>query len=391
MSWTTLSKSFENSTDELANSEMNRQIPYVNLKAQWIDERASLLPLIENVLASGIYVGGEDVEEFETAAAQLCGVQHVVALNSGTDALSCAMYAMGIGLGDEVITTPNSFIASAASIVQVGATPVFVDVSADQNINVELIESAVTTKTRAIMPVHLTGRIANMSEILEIGKNHNLQIVEDAAQAIGSRYKGQPSGSFGDAGCFSTHPLKNLNACGDGGFVATNDKEIAEKISLRRNHGLIDRNRVDDFGLVSRMDTLQAVVLRYRLNRLPNVIQKRRRNAELYTDVLDKQYVYIASEKNYEFNTYHTFVIQVDNRDNLREYLSSHGIGTAIHYPVTIHQQSALKKLGYKLGDFPIAESQANRILTLPVNQYMTEEEVVYVADQVNSFFHARK
>jgi dTDP-4-amino-4,6-dideoxygalactose transaminase len=370
---------------------MNRQIPYVNLKAQWIDERASLLPLIENVLASGIYVGGEDVEEFETAAAQLCGVQHVVALNSGTDALSCAMYAMGIGLGDEVITTPNSFIASAASIVQVGATPVFVDVSADQNINVELIESAVTTKTRAIMPVHLTGRIANMSEILEIGKNHNLQIVEDAAQAIGSRYKGQPSGSFGDAGCFSTHPLKNLNACGDGGFVATNDKEIAEKISLRRNHGLIDRNRVDDFGLVSRMDTLQAVVLRYRLNRLPNVIQKRRRNAELYTDVLDKQYVYIASEKNYEFNTYHTFVIQVDNRDNLREYLSSHGIGTAIHYPVTIHQQSALKKLGYKLGDFPIAESQANRILTLPVNQYMTEEEVVYVADQVNSFFHARK
>ena len=391
MSWTTLSKSFENSTDELANSEMNRQIPYVNLKAQWIDERASLLPLIENVLASGIYVGGEDVEEFETEAAQLCGVQHVVALNSGTDALSCALYAMGIGLGDEVITTPNSFIASAASIVQVGATPVFVDVSADQNINVELIESVVTTKTRAIMPVHLTGRIANMSEILEIGKNHNLQIVEDAAQAIGSRYKGQPSGSFGDAGCFSTHPLKNLNACGDGGFVATNDKEIAEKISLRRNHGLIDRNRVDDFGLVSRMDTLQAVVLRYRLNRLPNVIQKRRRNAELYTDVLDKQYVYIASEKDYEFNTYHTFVIQVDNRDNLREYLSSHGIGTAIHYPVTIHQQPALKKMGYKLGDFPIAESQANRILTLPVNQYMTEEEVVYVADQVNSFFHTRK
>ena len=173
--------------------------------------------------------------------------------------------------------------------------------------------------------------------------------------------------------------------------MATNDKEIAEKISLRRNHGLIDRNRVDDFGLVSRMDTLQAVVLRYRLNRLPNVIQKRRRNAELYTDVLDKQYVYIASEKNYEFNTYHTFVIQVDNRDNLREYLSSHGIGTAIHYPVTIHQQSALKKMGYKLGDFPIAESQADRILTLPVNQYMTEEEVVYVADKVNSLFRARK
>ena len=370
---------------------MNRQISYVNLRAQWIDERASLLPLIEKVLASGNYVGGKDVEEFETEVAKLCGAQYAVALNSGTDALSCAMYAMGIGSGDEVITTPNSFVASAASIVQVGAKPVFVDVSADQNINVDLIESAVTTKTRAIMPVHLTGRIANMSEILEIGKNHNLQIVEDAAQAIGSRYKGQPSGSFGNTGCFSTHPLKNLNACGDGGFVTTNDTYIAEKISLRRNHGLIDRNRVDDFGLVSRMDTLQAVVLRYRLNRLPKVIQKRRRNAELYTDVLDNQYIYIAPEKDYEFNTYHTFVIQVDNRDKLREYLSSHGIGTAIHYPVPIHQQPALKRIGYKLGDFPIAETQANRILTLPVNQYMTEEEVVYVADQVNSFFHARK
>ena len=370
---------------------MNRQIPYVNLKAQWIDERASLLPLIENVLASGIYVGGEDVEEFETAVAKLCGVQHAVALNSGTDALVCAMHAIGIGPGDEVITTPNSFIASAASIVQVGARPVFVDVGKDQNINVDLIESAITNKTRAIMPVHLTGRIANMSKILEIGKTYNLKIVEDAAQAIGSKYKGQLSGSFGNTGCFSTHPLKNLNACGDGGFVTTNDKSIAEKISLRRNHGLVDRNLVEDFGLVSRMDTLQAVVLCHRLNQLPKVIKKRRRNAELYSEALDNRYVYIAAEKDYEFNTYHTFVIQVDNRDNLREYLNSQGIGTAIHYPVTIHQQPALKRLGYKLGDFPIAESQANRILTLPVNQYMTEEEVVYVADQVNSFFHARK
>ena len=366
---------------------MNRQIPYVNLKAQWIDERASLLPLIENVLASGIYVGGEDVEEFETAAAQLCGVQYVVALNSGTDALSCAMYAMGIGLGDEVITTPNSFIASAASIVQVGAKPVFVDVSADQNINVELIESAVTTKTRAIMPVHLTGRIANMSEILEIAKNHNLQIVEDAAQAIGSRYKGQPSGSFGDAGCFSTHPLKNLNACGDGGFVATNDKEIAEKISLRRNHGLIDRNRVDDFGLVSRMDTLQAVVLRYRLNRLPNVIQKRRRNAELYTDVLDKQYVYIASEKNYEFNTYHTFVIQTEKRDQLHAFLLENGIETAIHYPTPIPLQPAAKDLGYKLQDFPVTEKQADMILTLPIHQGLTREEIALIIEWINKFY----
>jgi dTDP-4-amino-4,6-dideoxygalactose transaminase len=364
-----------------------REVPYVNMAAQWAEERQALLPIIERVLAEGHWVGGAEIDAFEAAAARLCGVAHAVALNSGTDALALGMAALGIGPGDEVITPPNSFIASTAAIVQLGAHPVFVDVRDDQNIDAERIAAAITPKTKAIMPVHLTGRVADMAPIMEVAERHGLRVVEDAAQSIGSRYDGRMSGSFGQLGCFSTHPLKNLNACGDGGFLTTDDEEIAASVRALRNHGLVTRETVARFGQVSRMDSLQAAILHFRAGRLDDTIERRRANAVLYRERLDPERVFMAEDREREFNTYHTFVIQVDRRDELQAFLQAHGVGTAIHYPVPIHLQPASADLGYRAGDFPVAERQAGRILTLPINQTLSPDDIIYVADRVNEFF----
>jgi len=361
-------------------------IPYVNLPEQWSQERDQLLPIIEDVLASGQYVGGKYVEEFESAAAAYCGVKHVVALNSGTDALVCGLVAMGIGRGDEVITPPNSFIASTGAIVHIGAVPVFVDVCADQNIDPLLIERAITNKTKAIMPVHLTGRMASMEAIAEIASVHRISVIEDAAQAIGSEFANKKSGSWGLVGCFSTHPLKNLNAIGDGGFLTTNDDEIAQSIRLMRSHGLADRDKAESFGFVSRMDSLQAAILGFRLMQLPEVTAKRRANANLYRSLLSSETVFIPPDLEKEFSTYHTFVIQVDRRDELKRHLAQLGISTSIHYPIPIHLQPAAKSLGHEIGDFPVTEVQASRILTLPVNQFTTEAQIDTISSAINAF-----
>ncbi len=359
-------------------------IPYVNLAAQWEAEGDELLPLIKDVLSRGDYVGGEAIEKFEHSVAKYCGTRYAIALNSGTDALTCALHGLGIGKGDEVITPPNSFIASTAAIIHVGARPIFVDVLPDQNIDPNLIEASITKNTRAIMPVHLTGRMARMDAICEIAERHQLVIVEDAAQSIGSRWRESLSGSVGAAGCFSTHPLKNLNACGDGGFVTTDDRDLAERIRSMRNHGLVNRNTVEAFGMVSRMDTIQAEILSFRLKKLDGVIRARRRNAALYRTYLDHSRVFIPDERKEEFNSYHTFVIQLRDRDLVRRELLIEGIQTAIHYPSPIHLQPAAQKLGYTLGDFPVTERQMDSILTLPIHQFLTEVDVARVADSIN-------
>jgi dTDP-4-amino-4,6-dideoxygalactose transaminase len=228
-----------------------------------------------------------------------------------------------------------------------------------------------------------------MDLIMTIANNHGLKVVEDAAQAIGSKYKSKPSGSIGDVGCFSTHPLKNLNACGDGGFLTTNDEKIYLKAKALRNHGMADRDRVDNFGYVSRMDNLQAAILNYRLNKLEEIIEKRRNNAQLYFANIQNESVYLPIDKEYEFNTWHTFVIQTEKRNQLQKYLSEIGINTAVHYPVPIHLQPASKKLGYRYGDFPIVEKQAKSILTLPINQYLKSDEVKFISDKTDNFFKA--
>ena len=364
----------------------NQMVNYVCLDAQWKEEKSDLLPIIEKVLASGNYIGGNLIEEFEINAAEACGVQHCIALNSGTDALVCSMHALGIRRGDEVITPPNSFVASTSSIVHLGAVPVFIDVMDDQSLDVSQIEKLITPKTKAIMPVHLTGRMSRMDEIVRLAKEHGLFVIEDSAQSIGSKFKNKLSGSWGHVGCFSTHPLKNLNACGDGGFVSTNDTEIATKIKLMRNHGMVDRNTIENFGFVSRLDTLQAAILQYRLKKLSQVIEKRRQNAQAYMQTLNKEKVFWPKLSEEYFDTYHTFVIQVDRRDELISFLDKRGIQTAIHYPIPIHLQPASTYLGYKFGDFPTTESQANRILTLPINQFLNLGDIHFVADSVNEF-----
>ncbi|WP_421999508.1 DegT/DnrJ/EryC1/StrS family aminotransferase [Reyranella sp.] len=362
-------------------------IPYVNLPAQGREQLDDLKRILEQVVLKGSFVGThDDLALLEKRLAEYCGTSEAVALNSGTDALFLAMKVAGIGEGDEVITPPNSFVASTATIVQVGAKPVFADVLADQNIDPEKVARAITPRTRAIMPVHLTGRVCQMDEIMDLAERHGLVVIEDAAQAIGSMYKGRLAGSIGHFGCFSAHPLKNLNALGDGGFVTTNDSAAADRMRRLRAHGMADRQTIDEWGLVSRMDTLQAAVLGYRLDKLPDVITKRRANAALYQKLLRDERVYVPSCRNEEFNTFHTFVIQVDRRDELQAHLRSIGIKTAIHYPVPIHLQPAAKSLGHEMGDFPMTERQADRILTLPVNQYMTEADVETVANEVLAF-----
>ena len=364
------------------------KIPYVNLAKQYIKEKKNLNKIFNNVLNSGNYVGGNFIKNFEKNISKFCGTDYCVSLNSGTDALTLALYLSGVRKGDEVITTPNSFIASTAVIVHLGAKPVFVDVLEDQNINPHLIENKITSKTKVIMPVHLSGRVCKMDKIKKIARDNNLIIIEDSAQAIGSKYDGKMSGSFGEIGCFSAHPLKNLNAIGDSGFLTTNSKKIYDLANDLKNHGMTNRNVVKNFGNVSRMDNLQAEILDYRLKKLPNIIKNRRKNAEIYREIIDQKNVFIPIETTKEFNTYHTFVIQVPKRDKLKKYLKSQGIETSIHYPIPIHLQPAAKKLGYKKGDFLKTEEQSKKILTLPINQFLTEKEIKYISNKINKFYN---
>jgi dTDP-4-amino-4,6-dideoxygalactose transaminase len=362
------------------------RIPYVNLQKQWQDERNDLLPIIDKVLESAELVGGSELDKFEKNIAIVCGTKFACALNSGTDALMLSLALSGVGKGDEVITPPNSFIASTAAIVHIGANPVFVDVLPDQNIDPSKIEAAITPNTKAIMPVHLTGRMCAMDQINKIASKYDLKVIEDAAQSVGSKYKGKESGSMGHVGCFSTHPLKNLNACGDGGFLTTNDEGLYVMAKSYRNHGMANRNVVDDFGTVSRMDNLQAAILNFRLEKLDSVTNRRRENAKIYINEIKNPHIFVPEEKDTEYNVYHTFVIQTKYRDELKEYLNKNEIDTAIHYPVPIHLQPASKKLGYKFGDFPITEKQSQEILTLPINQFLEKIHLKRIISVINKF-----
>ncbi|ARJ66515.1 transcriptional regulator [Magnetospirillum sp. ME-1] len=364
-----------------------RQVPYVNFPAQFAEEKDELLAITERVFARGEFVGGAVIEALEAELAVATGTRFAVALNSGTDALILGMKALGIGPGDEVITPPNSFVASTAAIVALGATPVFADVRDDQNIDPAAMEAAITPRTKAVMPVHLTGRMADMAPIMDIARRHGLAVVEDAAQSIGSRYDGTLSGGFGHIGCFSAHPLKNLNAAGDAGFLVTNDEQVASRVRLLRNHGLIDRNTVVEFGTVSRLDVLQAEYLRFRLTRLDRVIEARRANAALYRAALAGLPVVNPPCRDVEFNTFHVFMIQAERRDALQKFLAEKGVGTGIHYPVPIHLQPAAASLGYKPGSMPVTEAQAGRILSLPINQYITAEDIDYVCAGIREFY----
>ena len=367
-------------------TKVKKNIPFVNLSEQWKQEQNELNKIIKKIFNEGYFVGGSEVESFENNIRKYLKVKYAVALNSGTDALTLSLHLLGVGKNDEVITPPNSFIASTASIIHLGAKPVFVDVLQNQNIDPSKIEKAITSKTKVIMPVHLTGRVCQMDKIMKIAKKYNLKVVEDSAQAIGSKYQSKYSGTFGSIGCFSTHPLKNLNSCGDGGFIITNNKKIYTMAKSLRNHGIENRNIIRNFGYVSRMDNLQAGILNYRIKKLNSLISQRRKNAKIYFNNINSKKIVLPFEVANEFNTYHTFVIQTKNRNLLKQELLKNGIETAIHYPIPIHLQPASAFLGYKKGDFAECERQSKQILTIPIHQYLKKSDIDKIIHCLNKF-----
>ncbi len=366
------------------------KVPYLNLAAQFRGNR-EIRRVVNEILDSGQFILGPALERFERDFAELCGVKHAVGVSSGTDALFLALKVLGIGEGDEVITVPNSFLATVGAIVQTGAFPRLVDVADDYNIDVEKIEAAVNPKTRAIVPVHLTGNPARMDEINRIARKHGLFVVADAAQAVNASINGKDVGSFGDLAAFSLHPLKNLNTCGDAGVITTDSGELFHQLLLWRNHGLKDRDEALFFAVNSRLDSLKAAVAALQIPRIGEVTEKRNLFARIYDDGLSglADRVTVPPRREGVRQAFHTYVVQVDDRKELIAYLEGRGVGTKIHYPIPIHLMAAARDFGYQRGDFPVAEAQAKRIISLPVNHHLTPEQIHYVVDCLRDFYQS--
>ncbi len=363
------------------------KIKLVDLVKQHEEIKEDLFEAFERVLSSGIFIFGPELEEFEQQFANYCGVKHAIGVGNGTDALTLALRAVGVGEGDEVITTPFTFIATAEAAVNLGATPVFVDIEEKSfNIDVSKIEDAITHRTKAIVPVHLYGQPADMDEINKIATDKKIFVIEDAAQAIGAEYKGKKTGSFGIAGCFSLFPTKNLSALGDGGMVTTNDDEFAQKIRMLRIHGSSKKYYHEFTGYNSRLDALQAAFLKVKIKKIDEWNKKRNKIAEIYNKEL-KEYVIVPEIKPDRTHVFHQYTIRTEKRDELRKYLKEKGIDTAVHYPIPLHMQPAFSYLGYKEKDFPVSERISKEVLSLPVYPEMTDEMVEYVVENIKSFF----
>lgn len=366
---------------------MIKRIPFVGLKRQHRNLKKDILRGLEKILNSSKFILGEEVNAFEKRFTEYTGVKYAVGVNSGTDALFLALKVLNIGPRDEIITVSNSFVSTAAAIVNIGATPVFVDIKDDFNINPESIEQAITSNTKAIIPVHFSGHPCDMDRISEIAKKHNLKIIEDCAQAVGAEYKNKKVGSLGDIGCFSLHPLKILNACGDGGVITTDKKEYFEKLLCLRNNGLKNRNELECWGYNSRLDSIQAAILNEKFNHLEDWITKRIRIANEYNyRVCD--YVRVPKQSDNLRSVYHTYIIQTEKRDLLKDSLQQNGIETKIHYPTPIHLQlPSMKDLGYKAGDLVVTEKMAETMLSLPIYPELAKEETDYICEKIILFF----
>jgi dTDP-4-amino-4,6-dideoxygalactose transaminase len=366
------------------------RIPYVDLALQHRQSKAELLKAVGSVLDSGQFILGEETEKFEKEFAALCQTKHAVGLNSGTDALILALKCLDIGPGDEVITPPNSYLASASCVVLAGATPKFADVREDLNFDPAAVARAITPKTKAIIAVHLTGKPAPMKELLAVAKKRGIPLIEDAAQAVGAKLDGKSVGGHGRIGCFSLHPLKNLNACGDAGMLVTDEDAIAQRTRLLRNHGQPSRDDCLEFSMVSRLDSVQAAMLRVKLGDLDEITARRRANAEHYRKrFAGCSRLRCPADGPGEFCVYHTFVVLADKRDQLRQHLEKAGIGSAIHYPVPIHLMTVGRNMGHKPGEFPVTENLAARILSLPIYPELTTSQLDEVADTILDFYRS--
>lgn len=365
-------------------SNVKMKIPFLDLKAQYPSIKDEIDKKISFLISNAAFILGEELKEFEKEFAEFCNARYSVGVSSGTDALIIALRSLNIGYGDEVITVPNTFIATAEAISLVGAMPVFVDINdEDYNINVDLIEEKITGKTKAIVPVHLFGQPTGISSVLDIAKKYNLFVIEDACQAHGAEFESKKAGTFGNIGCFSFYPGKNLGAYGDSGAVVTNDEKIYRKMLAMRSHGELEKNKHEIIGSTNRLDNLQAGVLRVKLKYLKEWNSKRRKNASIYRKYLNDLKVIIPKEFKGRRHVYHLFVIRVRNRDEVRKKLSDRGIGTGIHYPTPIHLQNAYKFLGYKKGDFPVSEKVADEVLSLPMFPELSEEQIKYVCNSL--------
>tara|TARA_A100001011_G_scaffold400493_2_gene515506 strand:- start:1876 stop:2973 length:1098 start_codon:yes stop_codon:yes gene_type:complete len=363
------------------------KVELIDLKKRYLDEKKELLNCFQRVVGKGSLVLTDELENFENKITKYTGAKYCLGLNSGTDALMMGLWALGIKKGDEVITSTISFIASAGAIFHLGAKPVFVDVCDDLNIDPDLIERSITSKTKAIMPVHWSGKICKMDKIKKISKKYGIPIIEDSAQGIGSYYKKIHSGNFGKVSAFSAHPLKNLNALGDSGFLVTNNKKIYEKVKLYRNHGLKSRDNVVLFGVNSRLDSLNAEVLSFRLKKLKNIILKRRKNISLYKKYIKTNKVQLPNDSDNSYDSYVMMISKCKNRNGLKKYLNSKGVQSLIYYGTPLHLHKASKKIGYKKGDFPNSEKICNQVLSFPHHQYLTEREIKYVSQCINDFY----
>lgn len=364
-------------------------IPLVDLKAQYRAIKKEIDRAIFEAIKNTNFILGENVQKFEKEFAKFCKVKYAIGVGNGTDALYLALRVLGIKTGDEVITPPNTFIATVEAITLNGAKPVFVDINPETyNIDITKIEKAITKKTKAIVPVHLYGQPADIGPILKIAKKYNLKVIEDAAQAHGAEYKGKRVGGLGDVGCFSFFPAKNLGAYGDGGMVVTNNKKIAEKVRLLRNHGRVQKYEHQIEGINSRLDELQAAILRVKLRYLNKWNQARRQRAKLYDNSLKNiKGVKIPFTPSWAVPVYYVYTIRTKERDKLQESLKKEGISTGLYYPIPLHLQPAYKYLGYKIGDFPETERAAKEILSLPICPELSKKDQNYVIQKIKEFF----
>ncbi|MFO1476635.1 MAG: DegT/DnrJ/EryC1/StrS family aminotransferase [Verrucomicrobiota bacterium] len=369
---------------------MSDTIPYFDLPAQIRSIRKDIDAALARTVDACSFCLGPDVVQFEKDFAKYAGAEHCVAFNSGTSALHVAMLLLNVGSGDEVITTPTTFVATSWAISYVGAKPVYVDIDdATFNLDPARVEKAITPRTKAIMPVHLYGHPFDLDPFLEISRKRGLPLVEDAAQAHGAKYKGKVIGTFGQISCFSFYPGKNLGACGEGGALVTNNAAFAARARALREHGSTQRYYHDEVGFNYRMEGFQGAVLGVKLKHLPAWTERRRAIAHTYQDLLADTPLQLPREAAYAQSAWHLYVVRHPKRDELKKHLESNGVGCALHYPLPLHLQKCYASLGYKAGDFPVAEKAARECLSLPVYPELTDKQVQRVADVIKSFFRA--
>ena len=366
---------------------MDKTVPFVTFLPLEKELASEIHGAFERVLRQSWYIDGEEDRELERRFAAYCGTKYCIGTGNGLDALTLILRAMNLGVGDEVIIPSNTFIATGLAVSRIGAKPVFVEPDIQTyNINSELIETAITSNTKAIMPVHLYGQACDMDPIMAVARKHNLKVIEDCAQAHGATYKGCRVGSFGVAAGFSFYPGKNLGALGDAGAVVTNDRKLAEKVRALGNYGSDYKYHHIYQGYNSRLDELQAAFLTVKLNYLDKINRERRRIAQRYLTGIKNGMVILPYVPEYTVPVWHIFAIRCNERDTLEDYLHQNGIDTGRHYPIPLHLQECYKDLGYKAGDFPIAEEISRTELSLPMFYGMTDSQIDYVIEAINSF-----